>query len=145
MSVSTTENSQHSSSQQTTKDSSATNTIRKIDASSTVRWLSKGIQDFKSSNINSLLYGLLFVIAGGIAIWFMRFNPAYVMILVTGFYLVGPPVAAGLYDISRKIENNEEPSFLHALSILGQNIRSLLALTLILGALMLTWTGTASF
>jgi hypothetical protein len=33
------------------------------------------------------------------------------MILVTGFYLVGPPVAAGLSDISRKIENNEEPSF----------------------------------
>ena len=145
MSISTAENSQHNSSDQTTAGSSTTYTIRKIDGSSTVRWLSKGIQDFKTSNINSLLYGLLFVIAGGITIWFTRFNPAYVMILVTGFYLVGPPVAAGLYDISRKIENNEASSFLHALSVLVQNIRGLLGLTLILGALMLAWTGTASF
>ena len=145
MSISTAENSQHNSSAQTTAGSSTTYTIRKIDGSSTARWLSLGIQDFKASNINSLLYGLLFVVAGGITIWFTRFNPAYVMVIVTGFYLVGPLVAVGLYDISRRIENGEPPSFLDAISVLGQNIRFLLGLTLILGALMIAWTGVASF
>ncbi len=118
--------------------------IQKIDRDAPSRWLSKGIEDFKISNINSLLYGLLFAVAGGITIWFTRSNPYLVMAIVTGFYLVGPPVAAGIYDMSQRIEKGEPPSLIHAISVLGRNTRSLLGLALILGALMVAWTGTAT-
>jgi uncharacterized membrane protein len=144
MSISTADQDQHNNINTATTSDSRTFSIRKIDGSSTVRWLSKGIEDFKASNINSLLYGMVFVVAGAITIWFTRFNPLYVMVLLTGFYLVGPPVAAGLYDISRRIEKGEQPTFLHAISVLGQNIRCLMGLTLILGTLMVAWTGVAS-
>lgn len=119
-------------------------TICKIESSDSVRWLSKGIEDFKASNLNSLIYGLLFVIVGSITIWFMRADPVFVMAIISGFYLVGPPVAAGLYDISRRLEKGEQPSFVHAIAIFGQNFFRLLGLTLILGALMVVWTGVAS-
>ncbi len=118
--------------------------IRKVDNSAASRWLSKGIEDFKTANINSLLYGLLFVIAGAITIWFIRDNPVFIMAIVTGFYLVGPPIAAGLYDMSQQIEQGNKPSLLHAISVLGRNTRCLLGLTLILGALMVAWTGVAT-
>ncbi len=118
--------------------------IRKISRDAPSRWLMKGIDDFKISNTNSLLYGLIFSIAGGITIWFTRSNPYLVMAIITGFYLVGPPVAAGIYDMSQRIERGESPSLIHAVSVLGRNTRSLLGLTLILGVLMVTWTGVAT-
>lgn len=150
MSVSTTDSSNNhvsSDAQNHTSNTYQTKNfeIRKIDSSAPSRWLSKGIDDFKIANINSLLYGLLFTIAGGITIWMTKSNPYLVMAIVTGFYLVGPAVAAGIYDMSRRIEKGQPPSLLHAMSVLGQNIRSLLGLTLILGALMVAWTGVAAF
>lgn len=118
--------------------------IRKVDRDAPSRWLMKGINDFKASNTNSLLYGLIFAIAGGITIWFTRGSPYLVMAIITGFYLVGPPVAAGIYDMSHRIERGESPSLIHAVSVLGRNTRSLLGLTLILGILMVAWTAVAT-
>ena len=117
--------------------------IRSVGTSAPNRWLAKGIQDFKKTNVNSLLYGLLFAIAGALTIWLTKSNPFFVMAILTGFYLVGPPVAAGIYDMSQRIENGEKPTLVHAISVLGRNIRCLLGLTFILGLLMVAWTGVA--
>jgi len=62
------------------------------------------------------------------------------MTIVAGFYLVGPPVASGIYDMSRRIERGETPTLIHAISVLGRHMRSLLGLTLILSVLMVAWT-----
>ena len=118
--------------------------IRTITNDAPSRWLSKGIEDFKIGNINSLLYGLFFALVGAITIWYTRSNPVFVMAIVTGFYLVGPPVAAGIYDMSQRIEQGARPSLLHAISVLGRNTRCLLGLTFILGALMVSWTGVST-
>ncbi|MEE9326515.1 MAG: DUF2189 domain-containing protein [Cocleimonas sp.] len=118
--------------------------VRKITNDAPSRWLSKGIDDFKTAGLSSLLYGLLFAIAGAITIWYTRSNPIFVMAIVTGLYLVGPPVASGIYDMSQRIEQGEKPSLLHAISVLGKNTRCLLGLTVILGALMIAWTGVAT-
>ncbi len=117
--------------------------IRHVSKSAPNRWLAKGIQDFKKTNVNSLLYGLIFAIAGAVTIWLTKSNPFFVMAILTGFYLVGPPVAAGIYDMSQRIEHGEKPTLAHAISVLGRNIRCLLGLTFILGLLMVAWTGVA--
>ena len=137
-------NSNHSSKGHENARDSINFEIRKIDRDAPSRWLMKGIDDFKTSNTNSLLYGLIFAIAGGITIWFTRSNPYLVMAIITGFYLVGPAVAAGIYDMSQRIEKGETPSLLHAVSVLGKHTRSLLGLTLILGVLMVIWTAVAT-
>lgn len=144
MSISATDNNNHSSLKNTATHQSNSYSIRKIESSDTVKWLRKGIDDFKASNINSLLYGLMFVIAGGLTIWYTRGDPVFIMALVTGFYLVGPSVATGLYDISRRLEKGEKASFIQAIAVFGQNIRCLSGLTLILGSIMVAWTGVAS-
>ncbi len=117
--------------------------VRSVGGSAPNRWLAKGIQDFKKTNINSFLYGLIFAIVGAITIWLTKSNPFFVMAILTGFYLVGPPVAAGIYDMSHRLEHGEKPTLLHAISVLGRNIRCLLGLTFILGLLMVAWTAVA--
>ena len=117
--------------------------IRSVSSTAPNRWLAKGIQDFKKTHVNSLLYGLLFVVAGAVTIWLTKYNPFFVMAILTGFYLVGPPVAAGLYDMSHRLEHNKKPTLLHAVSVLGRNIRCLMGLTFILGLLMVAWTAVA--
>lgn len=118
-------------------------TIRKVDRTAPNRWLAKGIDDFMIANPASLMYGILFAVAGALTIWLTQANPIFVLAIVTGFYLVGPPVAAGIYDMSQRIEKGEKPSLIHAISVLGNNVRCLLGMVLILGGLMLAWTVTA--
>ncbi len=144
MSISTTDHEDHTPLENTSIHQPTDFSIRKIESGDSVRWLQKGIEDFKTSNTNSLLYGLLFVIAGAITIWYTRYDPVFVLVIVTGFYLVGPSLAAGLYDISRRIEKGESPSLIHAIAVFGQNFRSLFGLSLILGAIMIAWAGAAT-
>ena len=118
--------------------------INKIDHNAPARWLNQGIEDFKIAGLNSLLYGLFFAIAGAITLWYTRDNPILVMAIISGFYLVGPPIAAGLYDMSQRIESGEPPSLLHAISVFGKNIRCLAGLSIILGVLMVAWLGAAT-
>ncbi len=128
----------------TTHQSNADIKINKVTNNAPSRWLSKGIEDFKTANLNSLLYGLFFVIAGAITIWYTQSNPLFIMAIVTGFYLVGPPVAAGLYDMSHRIEQDQPPSLLHAVSVLGKNTKNLLGMIVVLGLVMLAWTAVAT-
>ena len=144
MSISTTHHEDHTPLENTSTPQPTNYSIHKIESGDSVRWLQKGIEDFKISNFNSFFYGLLFVVAGAITIWYTRYDPVFVMVIVTGFYLVGPSLAAGLYDISRRIENGEPPSLIHAIAVFGQNFRSLFGLSLILGAIMIAWAGAAT-
>lgn len=118
--------------------------IRKVDRTAPNQWLAKGIDDFMTANPASIFYGILFVVAGALTIWLTQANPIFVLAIVTGFYLVGPPVAAGIYDMSQRIERGEKASLIHAISVLGNNVRCLLGMVFILGALMLAWTVVAS-
>lgn len=117
--------------------------IRKVDRTAPNQWLAKGIDDFMTASPASLFYGILFVVAGALTIWLTQASPIFVLAIVTGFYLVGPPVAAGIYDMSQRIERGEKPSLINAISVLGNNVRCLLGMVFILGALMLAWTVVA--
>jgi uncharacterized membrane protein len=129
--------------QGTHTENDALPTIRKVDRTAPNRWLAKGIDDFITANPASLMYGILFVVAGALTIWLTQANPVFVLAIVTGFYLVGPPVAAGVYDMRQRIEKGEKPSLIHAISVLGNNVRCLLGMVFILGGLMLAWTVVA--
>ena len=77
------------------------------------RWLGKGWADLWRAPLLSLTYGAVFVAAGllsTIGLWFVGWE-SLVPIAAAGFALLGPILAIGLYEISRRLEAGETLSF----------------------------------
>lgn len=114
--------------------------IRKLGMSAPMRWLALGWEDLKVRPVASVVYGLVFTIAGVLMIWLGPANPIFTLLLLSSFMLIGPLAAVGLYDMSHRIEEGETPSLLHALSNARFSTFKLILFGLILGAIMLLWT-----
>lgn len=107
------------------------------------RWLRAGMTDLWAAKGISLFYGACF--------WFMalvlgavfRSKPEYAMSIASGCLLVGPFLALGLYEVSRRREQGVSPSLGSSLSCWESHIRSMGMLVLVLIVLELLW-GRAS-
>ena len=69
-------------------------------------WLAAGWHDLWAAPANSLAYGVAAVLAGWLAIALLLWAdlPYLVLPLSAGFFFVGPFMAVGLYEISRRLE-----------------------------------------
>ncbi|MFT3955025.1 MAG: DUF2189 domain-containing protein [Piscinibacter sp.] len=74
-----------------------------------LRWLALGWRDFRRAPGIGLFYGVCFALMGWLLLWMYRTAPAWVLALSAGFLLMGPFLCLGLYDVSRKLEQGEEP------------------------------------
>lgn len=119
-------------------------TIRHVETDAPFRWLREGLADMKKAPLASLMYGLVFAVVGLGMMALVSFQPVFVVELLTGFLLVGPFVAVGLYDLSRRIEDGEKPTLAHAFSALKFNTISLASFALMLGFIMIFWVRTAA-
>ena len=113
--------------------------IRKIDSSAPMRWLSMGINDFKTVPMLSLSYGLLYAVIGLILIWLTYKSPIYAFGLVTVFYLLGPIIAVGTYCMSRHLEAGVRPSFDKGCKALCYNPVGILGFSIVVGMLVVFW------
>ena len=114
--------------------------IRKLDSSAPMRWLSKGVSDFKVSPLLSLSYGILYAAIGLLLIWLTYTNPVYTFGMVTIFYLAGPVIAVGLYSMSRHIEAGVKPSFNEGCRAMCYNPVGIISFSIVLGMLIVFWT-----
>ena len=114
--------------------------IRKLDSSAPMRWLSKGIADFKVSPMLSLSYGILYAAVGLLLIWLTYTNPVYTFGMVTIFYLAGPVIAVGLYCMSRHIEAGVKPSFNEGCRAMCYNPIGIIGFSIVMGMLIVFWT-----
>jgi uncharacterized membrane protein len=117
--------------------------ILKLPLSAALRWLQLGWQDFRAQAAISLFYGLAF---WGMAMMMgvvFRNSPEYIMTLVSGCLLIGPFLALGLYEVSRRREAGQDPSFISSLTCWKNHLRSMGLLVGVLIVLELLW-GRAS-
>ncbi|MDZ7803243.1 hypothetical protein [Thiohalophilus sp.] len=73
---------------------------RRVDISEPIRWLEAGWADFRYMPLASGFYGLVFVLLGYALTAAAWQSPILVMTFVTGFFLVTPFFALGLYHLS---------------------------------------------
>ena len=80
--------------------------IRQVPVDRPWEWLAAGWRDIVAAPGPSLAYGLVPVLAGWLALFLMLWLdlPYLVLPLSAGFFFVGPFVAVGLYEISRRLE-----------------------------------------
>jgi uncharacterized membrane protein len=108
-----------------------------------MRWLELGWRDLRACPGINLFYGLTFwgmaVILGAV----FRDRPEFTMTIVSGCLMVGPFLAMGLYDASRRCELNLQPSFIASVTCWKSHLRSMGLLVGVLIVLELLW-GRAS-
>ena len=113
--------------------------VRKVSPAAIKDWLKGGWQDIKANPSASLAYGILFSLVGVLMSIVSAANPAFFVAASTGFFLVGPFLALGLYALSLQIEKGEQPRFFTSLTYLKQNALSLGLYAVALGLIMIFW------
>lgn len=117
---------------------SPTYPVRTVPLSRPFIWLQRGWDDLLHHRIASLTYGLLVSAMGFIVLSYER-HPFFVAAAVTVFMLAGPIIAAGLCELSRCSDQNQEASFDSSLKALRPNRDSLLGVANRLFIICLAW------
>ena len=102
------------------------------------RWLRCGFADLRRAPVQSMFYGLVLATMG----WLLVRNAGSAAIglaLLTGFLLVGPLLATGLYAISRALESGGVPQFRRSLVAWRENLTSFSFFGAILALLLAVW------
>ena len=108
-----------------------------------LRWLGKGARDFMAAPGIGIFYGVCFWLMAALLTLVFRNKPEYAMSIASGCLLVGPFLAMGLYEVSRRREQGLRPGLGASLTCWDKHIRSMAMLVLVLIVLELLW-GRAS-
>lgn len=107
------------------------------------RWLLLGWRDLMAAKGISLFYGVCFFLMALVLGAVFRSKPEYAMSIASGCLLVGPFLAMGLYEVSRRREQGLTPELGASLTCWDTHLRSMGMLVLVLIVLELLW-GRAS-
>ena len=112
--------------------------VKSVDAAAPWRWLRLAWADLRATPLPSLFYGLMLAAMGFLLGRFVD-EAAYELALATGFLLVGPFLAMGIYDISRRRERGERATLGPTLTAWKANVPAIGLYALILALLMAVW------
>jgi len=118
--------------------------VNRIGYDRPLAWLAAAWHDLRANPIASLAYGLLFAIAGDFILIFAWRSPYLFTAAVSGFFLVAPLLAGGLYEISRRRENGEHTTFAESLAGWRRNGQSMAMIGLILAFTSIIWERTSA-
>jgi len=120
--------------------------VREISLETPWRWIRLGWQDLWHSPVVSLSYGLMFAVVSAVIAWCMfELDASSVLLpLAAGFMLVGPVLAMGLYETSRRLEEGRQPTFAAALRALLGSSNQVRFFGVILMFILLVWMRIAT-
>jgi uncharacterized membrane protein len=111
--------------------------VRVIDDTAPLRWIGQGFNDILRAPRASLFYGLVLAVMGWLLVtWY---GGAVGLALTTGFLLMGPFFAVGIYDISRQLERHTTIDFLRTLTVWQDNRPAIGFYALILMLSLAVW------
>ena len=113
--------------------------MREVPLTQPLRWLALGLYDLKRALWPSLFHGLV-VAAGGWAIFAITTKVWYLLPgAFSGFVLVGPILATGLYELSRRLAAGEPATLRDAARAWSRGTRPLVRLGLLLALAATGW------
>jgi uncharacterized membrane protein len=113
--------------------------VRTVGALAPLRWLVAGFRDYAAHPWQSMFYGACFAAMGWLIAFTFRHAFEYVSALATGFYLAGPFLAIGLYELSRRRGLGEMPALRPTLTAWRRNAAAIGVFSLILTVILLVW------
>src|SRR5882757_4661494 len=122
-------------------------TVRRIGFADLKDALSKGLDDFAAMPTHAIFLCVIYPVMGLVA---ARLAFGYSILpllypLATGFALVGPIAAIGIYELSRRREAGLEASALHSLDVVqSSSIGAIVLLGVLLSLIFLIWVAIAN-
>ena len=110
-----------------------------LPAGSAFRWLLEGFEEMRLTGFRSLFYGLVFVVMGYAIqtvydnLWQMTMG------LTAGFFLMGPFICCGIYDLSRQKERGFKPNLSASTLSWMRNWKSIAFFAAMLTFFMIVW------
>ena len=118
-------------------------TIASLQVRQLGQWLHAGWRDMRAHPGIAAFYGSAFWAMARVLGAVFRARPEYAMTVASGCILLGPFLAMGLYDVSRRRECGVAPEWIASLTCWKPHMRSMGMLILVLMVLELLW-GRAS-
>ena len=113
--------------------------IRSIGTDRPMQWLRMGWDDMRENLGASLSYGLILAAVGYAILSYAADKPYLFMAAISGFLLIGPITAAGLYEISRRHEKGHKTSFSGSLRGLAAKADGLAMFGAFLAIALIAW------
>ncbi|NMG43438.1 DUF2189 domain-containing protein [Aromatoleum toluvorans] len=114
-------------------------TVREVDAGAPLRWIGRGIGDLRACPIPSLFFGFCFAAMGLLVTMVFEHAYEYTAAMTSGFLLLGPFLAMGLYELSRQREQGRACALLPALAVWRRNAGNIGIFAIVLGVIFLVW------
>jgi uncharacterized membrane protein len=113
--------------------------VREVSIGAPLRWIALGISDLRACAIPSLFYGFCFAGMGLLITFVFEHAYEYTSGLTSGFLLLGPFLAMGLYEISRRRERGEPSALGPTLTVWRRNAGNIGLFAVVLGVVFLVW------
>jgi uncharacterized membrane protein len=114
-------------------------TIRPLPTTQPLVWLRMGWQDLRSNALLSAGYGVVFMLAGYELLFLAKPRPYLFTVTVSGFMLVAPLLAAGLYEISRRHGEGMTTNFRESVEGWARNSDAMAIFGLVLVLIVIAW------
>lgn len=114
--------------------------IRTVELHTPFSWLRAGLDDLRAAPMPSLFYGLCFAVSGYALAYALRYQPQHFAAASAGFMLLGPALAIGLYELSRRREVGLPLHLAPTLTAWRNNVHNLALFSLVLIVVFLVWT-----
>lgn len=113
--------------------------VNQVPPEAILLWLAKGWRDVRAAGIASLVHGLivslLSIAITVVAFFYWELLPG----AVSGFVIIGPLLATGLYALSSRIEKSQSTSFRDVINVWLSNSRCLLMFGFLLVLASTAW------
>jgi uncharacterized membrane protein len=113
--------------------------VRKVEVGAPLRWLQRGWNDFQYDSLSSIGFGVVFAIGGGLIVLATLDAPHLMAAAFSGFFLLAPLLASGLYALSMLRGAVERPAFFAAIALVKRKKAALAQIGLVLLLVMLLW------
>lgn len=118
--------------------------VREVVLARPFHWLYQGWRDFTHAIVPSALHGVVAAI-GGLAILALAWGHFYVLAgAFSGFLLIAPVLATGLYELSRRLAQGEPPKMRMIFDAWRCSCKCLLGFGLLLAVIGTFWVGISS-
>jgi len=113
--------------------------VRSVGAAAPFHWVARGWDDMGATGFRGVFYGGVFTLMGLLVTVVYATRWQLTMGLTAGFFLIGPFVCAGVYELSRQLERGERVNLFASLTCWRRNLGGIAFFAAILTFAMIVW------